>query len=37
LGGKFYELGNADDNKRIVRFEEKEFVMNVPMELEINL
>lgn len=37
LGGKFYEIGNADDNKKVIKFEEKEFIMNVPMDLEINL
>lgn len=37
LGGKFYEIGNADDNKKIIKFEEKEYIMNAPTELEINL
>lgn len=37
LGGLFYNLGNLDDNKRVVTFEDKEFILNRPEELELNL
>jgi hypothetical protein len=33
----FYNLGNPDDNKRLVTFEEKEFILNRPDELELTL